>query len=300
MGKKFRGYLQLCRPANLPTAAADVLAGLAVTGLFHSSNFLWDSYLEFPLKGVLLVLASVLLYAGGVVMNDVFDIEIDTLERPERPIPSGVVPIKNAAIFGCLLLLLGFLTALSVNKFTGIVAATLVVAILVYDKFAKHHGFFGPLSMGICRGLNLLLGIALVQQWEHWMYCLVPVLFVFAITMISQGEVHGNNKRSIVLAGFLYVFVIFYVSILNQQTAMPLVYQLPFFLLFAIMVLLPLVKACRVNTPLNIKKAVKAGVISIVILDAMMAIAHTNLTYALAILLLLPLAMGLAKLFAVT
>ena len=300
MGKLFRGYLQLCRPANLPTAAADVLAGLAIAGWFASSDFLWDPNLVFPVEGILLVVASVLLYAGGVVMNDVFDVEIDTLERPERPIPSGVVPLKNAALFGCLLLLLGFLMALQVNQYTGIVAAILVLAILVYDKFAKHHGFFGPLNMGICRGLNLLLGIAFVQQWEHWMYCVVPVLFVFAITMISQGEVHGNNRRSIALAGFLYVFVIFYVSILNQKTTMPLVYQLPFFLLFAIMVLLPLIRAYRANTPLNIKKAVKAGVISIVILDAMMAIAHTNLIYALAILLLLPLAMGLAKLFAVT
>ena len=154
--------------------------------------------------------------------------------------------------------------------------------------------------MGYCRGLTLLLGIAYLQHWEQWLYCLVPVLFVFAITMISQGEVHGNNRRNIALAGCLYVFVIFYVSILNQKTAMPLVFQLPFFLLFAIMVLLPLVKAYQVNTPLNIKKAVKAGVVSIVILDATMAVAHTNVGYALAILLLFPLAIGLAKLFAVT
>ena len=300
MGKKFRGYLQLCRPANLPTAAADVLAGLALAGLFSATGFIWDPNLVFPMEAMLLVAASVFLYAGGVVMNDVFDADLDARERPERPIPSGIVPLKSASIFGGLLLLIGFLICLSVSEYTGIVAAILVIAILTYDRFAKHHGFFGPLNMGICRGLNLLLGIAYMQQWEQWMYCLVPVLFVFAITMISQGEVHGNNKWNIALAGCLYVFVIFYVSILNQKTSMPLEYQLPFFILFAIMVLLPLIRAYRVNSPMNIKKAVKAGVISIVILDATMAIAHTNLGYALAILLLLPLAMGLAKLFAVT
>lgn len=300
MGKKIRGYLQLCRPANLPTAAADVLAGLAIAGLFNVTDFIWDPNLVFPLEALLLVASSVFLYAGGVVMNDVFDADLDASERPERPIPSGVVSLKSATILGSLLLLVGFLISLSVSEYTGIVAAILVIAILSYDKFAKHYGFFGPLNMGICRGLNLLLGIAYMQQWEQGMYCLVPVLFVFAITMISQGEVHGNNKRNIALAGGLYVFVIFYVSILHLKSSMPLVYQLPFFILFAIMVLLPLIRAYRVNSPKNIKKAVKAGVVSIVILDATMAIAHTNLGYALAILLLLPLAMGLGKLFAVT
>jgi len=300
MGKIFKGYLQLCRPANLPTAAADVLAGLAIAGVFTSKDFVWDPSLVFPLEALSLVVASIFLYAGGVVMNDVFDVAIDRLERPERPIPSGVVPLKKARIFGIVLLLIGFLISLSVNGYTGTIAALLVLAILMYDCYAKHHAFLGPLNMGICRGLNLFLGIAYVQLWEQWRYCLVPIIFVFAITMISQGEVHGKNKRNIVLAACLYVFVIFYVSILNQNTAMPLVYQLPFLVVFAIMVLLPLVRAHNSNTPKNIKKAVKAGVISIVVLDTTMAVAHTNLIYALGILLLLPLAMGLAKLFAVT
>ncbi len=300
MQKKLKGYLQLCRPANLPTAAADVLAGLAIAGISTSQTAFWDFNLHFSIDAILLVLASVLLYAGGVVMNDVFDLAIDVVERPERPIPSGVVPLKHARFFGLLLLFLGIIAAFVVSNHTGIIALILTLAILSYDKYAKHHSFFGPLNMGVCRGLNVLLGIAYLQSWEQWPYCLVPIIFVFAITMISQGEVHGKNKGNILLAGILYVFVIFYVSYMNQNTAMPFLYQLPFLVLFAGMVLLPLRKAYKANIPQNIKKAVKAGVISIVVLDAAMAVAHANLGYALGILLLLPLSMVLAKLFAVT
>ncbi len=300
MQKKLKGYLQLCRPANLPTAAADVLAGLAIAGISTSRAVFWDVDFKFSLDVVLLVLASVLLYAGGVVMNDVFDVAIDTTERPERPIPSGVVPLSHAKFFGLLLLVLGILGAYAVNNYTGITAGLLALAILSYDKYAKHHSFFGPLNMGICRGINLLLGIAYLQSWEQWPYCLVPIIFIFAITMISQGEVHGKNKGNILLAGILYVFVVFYVSLMNQQTAMPFLYQLPFLVLFAGMVLLPLYRAYKDNVPLNIKKAVKAGVISIVVLDAAMAVAHVNLGYALGILLFLPLSIALAKIFAVT
>ena len=83
---RLKAYLQLCRPANLPTAAADVLAGTAISGLFAVEGAFQMADIE-VLPFLLLVMASVFLYAGGVVLNDVFDIEIDRVERPERPIP---------------------------------------------------------------------------------------------------------------------------------------------------------------------------------------------------------------------
>lgn len=300
MNKVLKGYLQLCRPPNLPTAAADVLAGLAIGGIVTAEPSLWNALPVFSLEIFLLVIASICLYAGGVVMNDVFDIAIDKSERPERPIPSGLIPLKNARFLGLFFLFFGILIAVIVGFYTGLVALVLAAAILMYDKYAKHHAFFGPLNMGVCRGLNLLLGLAYLQSWEQWPYCLVPIVFVFAITMISQGEVHGKNKRNILLAGLLYVFVIFYVSSMSQSTAMTFVFQISFLTLFAVMVLLPLVYAYRTNTPVMIKRAVKAGVISIVVLDAAMAVAHSSLLYALCILMLLPLSILLAKLFAVT
>ena len=76
----YRGYLELVRPANVATALADVLAGYAVAGLGN------------PGLGWLL-LSTACLYAGGVVLNDVFDRDLDRIERPERPIPSGRVSV---------------------------------------------------------------------------------------------------------------------------------------------------------------------------------------------------------------
>lgn len=53
------------------------------------------------------MIASVSLYAGGVVLNDYFDREIDAKERPERPIPSGKVSKEFALLMGTILLLIG-------------------------------------------------------------------------------------------------------------------------------------------------------------------------------------------------
>ena len=64
----------------------------------------------------LLVLATVGLYGGGVVFNDVFDAELDKIERPERPIPSGLVTKQSASFLGLLLLLMAIIAAGFVHK----------------------------------------------------------------------------------------------------------------------------------------------------------------------------------------
>ncbi|TKD63428.1 UbiA-like protein EboC [Flavobacterium sp. ASW18X] len=299
MAQKLKAYLQLCRPANLPTAAADILAGLAISGVFYQLGS-WQFPFLYSWRPILLVLSSIFLYAGGVTLNDVFDADLDAVERPERPIPRGSVSIKQAQILGYSLLSLGVISAFLAQSVCGIVAIALATAILSYDKYAKHHPFIGPLNMGVCRGLNLLMGILYLNTLEHWPYTLIPVAFIFAITMISRGEVHGNNKTNIVIAAGLYALVVSAIVGLHYTFAKYSWWYLIFVILFAIMVYLPLLKAYKINSPENIKKAVKSGVIAIIILDAAFAVAYTNIIFGLLVLLLLPLSIFLAKRFAVT
>ena len=96
----FKPLLSLTRPANLVTAVADVLAGMAIAGYF----LLYE-----PNVGAIgwLCLATVGLYGGGVVFNDVFDADLDAIERPERPIPSGAVSKQTAMVLGISLLAVG-------------------------------------------------------------------------------------------------------------------------------------------------------------------------------------------------
>ena len=172
--RRLKGFIQLCRPANLPTAAADIFAGLAISGLLAPDQITTLGYTNFLLLLVALVGGSKLLYAGGVVLNDVFDAALDRYERPERPIPSGVVPRPHAALFGGVLLLSGILLVYLFNTSSGLIAFVLACSILIYDGIAKNHGFFGPLFMGICRGLNLWLGMYLVGFEEAISFIWIP------------------------------------------------------------------------------------------------------------------------------
>lgn len=290
------GYLRLMRPANLPTAAADILAGVALSGWFIGAEVMTSPILPI----LFLVGASVFLYAGGVVLNDVFDFEIDKIERPERALPSGLISVKSAALFGGVLLAIGVLFAFLVTSLSGLISIALALSILGYDGFSKKYDFLGPLNMGLCRALNLLLGISVVAELPNWEYASIPLIYIFAITLISRGEVHGDNKRHLVWAGVLYATVIFIVVFMALGKTDSVMQSIPFLTLFAFLVFRPLVKAYHENSPGNIKKAVISGVLSLVVLDAAIASGHTLWWYAVLILLLLPLSILLSKIFAVT
>lgn len=289
----------LMRPANIITSVADVLAGVAIAGYFLHMPFITASL--YPVA--LLCLATIGLYGGGIVFNDVFDAELDKIERPERPIPTRAISIKEATFLGVFLLLWGIGFAYAQSNTSGIIAIAIALFALLYNKVSKHYAFFGPLNMGICRGLNLLLGISIItDSLEKWYWlAIVPVLYIFSITMISRGEVHGGNKRNLYIGGFLYLVVIFSIHFISaQQGHETMLLTLLFLLPFAWMIYKPLFTAIKDPVGKNIGKAVKAGVISLILMDAAWAAAFGVIYPALVIACLLPLSLWFARLFAVT
>ena len=298
---KLIGFLRLMRPANIITSIADILAGVAIAGYVvdDGNAYEWQSI-------GLLVFSTIGLYGGGVVLNDVFDAELDSKERPERPIPSGLISKNAAALFGVILLLAGIAAAASVHitgwfSSSSMISIAIAVCAVVYDKWMKHSGFLGPLNMGICRGLNLLLGMSILPAVlpQYGYIAIVPVIYIAAITMISRGEVHGGKKRTLYAAVLLYAIVIasiLTIGFINNYVG----YTAIFVVLFGAMILPPLLKAIRNPTGPLIGKAVKAGVIALIVMNAAWAATFGAIYFALLILLLLPVSLLLAKLFAVT
>jgi len=293
------------RPANIVTAVADILAGWTVTNahyIFLNSSGL--QYADTHRNLFFLILATIGLYGGGVVMNDVADFELDKIERPERPIPSGLASRKGATIFGICLLLLGICFAFMVSILSGEIAFCVAALAMIYDFFGKHHNFFGPLNMGLCRGGNLLLGMSapfFVMQ-DFFLLALIPIVYIAAITMISRGEVVGGNKKAIVLAGFMYLLVIaslLFIPIYILKTK-NIFFIDGFVFLFLLLIFQPLFAAYSNPNPANIRKAVKAGVISLIVMDASITCAFGGWQFGLIVLALLPISFLLAKVFAVT
>lgn len=292
---KIKAFLELTRPANVITALSDILAGLSIVGFL----FGFKDYQIFPT--LLLGASSMCLYAGGVVMNDVFDFSIDQIERPERALPSGRISKSTAIIGGLVLLVAGVVLAFAQSIFSGIIATVLVGNILFYDAVAKNYLVMGPLIMGLCRSLNLALGMSVyeLEVLEHSDVLLLPLLYIGAITLISKGEVYGSKKWPMLVALAFYLFIqigqLHYSYLQNH-----LVYTLPFVLIHAYFIYPPLLKALQNPIGPNIGKAVKSGVLSLIVMNAGWASIGEQWFIAIFVFSLLGLSRILAKQFAVT
>ncbi len=222
MASKLFAYLQLTRPANVVTAVADIWAGFAITGAWDgmATNWIYGDQLYWW-NLLWLSLSTIGLYGGGVAFNDIADAELDAIERPERPIPSGRVSKKGAIAMASLVLLAGIVCAFQVNPLAGILAIGVAGCALLYDYWGKHQFFFGPINMGLCRTGNLLLGIAVVPALleSNWYLGLLPLVYVAAITLISRGEVHGKNRSALFLGGAMYASIFVALFLLAYQRA---------------------------------------------------------------------------------
>lgn len=283
---KLAGYAQLARPANLVTAAADVTAGYAIAGA--------------PGLGALapLAIASMLLYAGGVVLNDAFDAPRDARERPERPIPSGRVTRTAAFVFGALLLGAGIVISGLVSGTSLLVAVGVALAAFIYDARAKHHALLGPATMASARALNLLLGVSSAPALllNAAPFALLPFAHVALLTLVSRGEtsVASSWIVNLALATVLALGPILVVTAPEPWTA------LPFAVAYA-GVLLPTYWRLRARPDAaSMRRAVRNGVLALIVLDAALAAGHAGWVYGLSVLALWPLAAALARRFSVS
>lgn len=153
MGGKWWAYFELLRFPAVFTVVADVMMGFLVT----------RGDLQ-PLPAfALLVIASSCLYLSGMVLNDVYDVDVDASERPERPIPSGrIARIAGArlgrSLFGAGFGMIWLVSFLVGNWSLGIPGSLLAAMIWFYDAYAKRTPL-APFLMGGCRCLNVILAI---------------------------------------------------------------------------------------------------------------------------------------------
>ena len=285
-----KAYFALVRPPNIATALADVLAGYGVAGLGNAAALPW------------LLLATACLYGGGVTLNDFFDRHLDQAERPERPIPSGRVPAAVAGAIGGLLLLGGIGAAVRVSSAAGAIAGAIAGLALLYDASAKHGRITGPVTIAGCRALNLLLGVAAIPSMlgTAWPVAFLPFAHIAGVTALSRGEVHGGTRAVATLSLGLVATVVATVLVLSLRSAHSVAAAVTLTLLLAWRVLPPFWRARERCDPRNIRLAVRAGVLSLVLLDAAIGAVYAGAPYGMLILALAPVAWLLARPFAVT
>lgn len=204
-----KDWAQLVRVPNTFTAAADPLAGMCIASLAVS-------ILTHPLPAILVAIGSISLYWGGMVINDVFDLEEDKSNHRPGPIVRGAISLSLARRVGLTMLAVGWLLACIASLLihgsaysTAAIAGTLVASIIAYDGPCKSTPL-APALMGLCRALNLALGISVAAGPDLlrlpnniWLYPLAFGLYVMGFTIAARKEFLTQQSRSRLWLGWL-------------------------------------------------------------------------------------------------
>jgi 4-hydroxybenzoate polyprenyltransferase len=288
-------WLQLMRLPNVFTAMADVLMGFWFTQPTLS-----------PIGTLCLFLASsACLYTAGMVLNDVYDLEQDRRERPQRPLPSGRISKQNAMLLGMSLLIVGVLLGgrwhiamMRGDPRSGLVVIYLAILILLYDRVLKRT-FAGPLAMGACRTLNVLLGMSVLKEpWSpvHWVIAGAMGLYVTGVTVFARREAVTSRASQLLAAlalMFCGMFAMWWYPVLVMNEVVGPIYPSQF--LYWVLLWLALfgfvgwrcIRAIMWPEPRMVQTAVKSCILSIIALDALVLLPVRGATAATVVFLLL-------------
>ncbi len=299
----YRDYLQLVRIPNVFTAMADVLMG-----------YLFVRHGPQPvLVLVCLLLASSLLYMSGMVLNDVGDIEQDRRERPMRPIASGRIALRQAQRLGWGLLVGGVVAGLVAGLSglvpgapawrSGAVASLLAIAVVGYDFLLKRTPA-GPVAMGGCRSLNVLLGMSVAAPLPgglFWGYSAAELLaaggiglYIVGVTWFARREAATSRRLPLMLATIVMGCGIALLGLIYR--ALPAVVpktlasETTWFLLLGLLAF-TIIRRCGMAVanpePRSVQLAVKNAIWSLIVIDAAVALLVSPPAWSLVIVALL-------------
>ena len=279
---RLKAYLELTRFPAVFTALADIVLGFLLN---HVDLRPVDGQPDPRFQLGILCLSSACLYLAGMVFNDIFDRRVDAEQRSQRPIPSGRISCRSAVILGGLLLLLGVGAAGWVGRSSLNVALMLVLCIMAYDGGLKRFPVVGPLSMGGCRMLNVMLG-ASAGGYFLWARPQLPVaiglgLYVMGLTWFGRTESRTSQRGSLVMASLLVNVAIAWLAYLPfvYLVGPPHVQPLQVALSLAVVALIidrRLLFAVLTPDAAHVQRAMKTMLLSLVILDATLVYCKTG------------------------
>lgn len=183
-----KAYIEIARPKNSILASFVSFLGsfVATLGLPEPKPVL--------LAGLIVFLET----SAGNSINDYFDYEIDKINRPNRPIPSGRISKKNAKIFYLLLVLTGISIAFLVNKYIVFMSILASIALYTYSWKLKGTPFFGNFIVALMTGLVPIFGGLAVEEIGLVYYMALSAFLVNLSREIYKDieDIEGDRQKA--------------------------------------------------------------------------------------------------------
>lgn len=186
-------FLAMIRPANSVMVGFAVVVGVAVASHGYHEIFTTTSFLGF--------LTGFFIASFSMVSNDIYDLEVDKINQPERPLPSGVVTPEEAKIFTLTLLALGLIVSGLLGPYTFTVASIFAFIGWFYNFKGKATGLLGNSLVALSLAIPYIYGAFAIDIFT------VNLGYLLAITSFFAGlgrevlkgivDVDGDKVRGV-------------------------------------------------------------------------------------------------------
>ena len=196
--KTLLAYLELTRPLNGVIAFISAWLG----GMFASQGRV-ENLIDIRL--LLVSISALVLLSAGNAINDYCDYNIDRINRPKRPLPSGRVRRRDALIFATVLVAIGIWLGALINRNATGIAILVGVALVSYAFWLKRTPFVGNLVVSGLTGLTFIAGGVAIDSVKG---TLIPATFAFLFTTAreivkdledTEGDLKHNLKTLAIL-----------------------------------------------------------------------------------------------------
>jgi geranylgeranylglycerol-phosphate geranylgeranyltransferase len=188
--KKISAYIKIVRPLNFLITFFTVIVAAAISCHGEYSS----------VKVLLAALTASLTMSAGNIINDIYDLNGDKINHPERPLPSGVVSIKAALVYYSILLAVSLFLSLYISSLNFAVNLLAALLLYLYSYKLKRIPLGGNLIVSLLTGLTFIYGGIAVDNISN---SFIPALFAFLINLIREivkdmEDAEGDMREGII------------------------------------------------------------------------------------------------------
>ena len=189
------GYLRLTRPVNCLMMGIAVIVGAALAN---------HGFADVPFSSLVYgFVTGFVLTAASMTINDYYDREIDAVNEPSRPIPSGLIKPEEALVFASVLTAIGFIVAFLTNFPNAVCFVTAVLSWMVsvtYVTAGKRTGLLGNFLVSICVAIPFIYGSLAVNAINSNVLIFASIAFLSNTGReVTKGivDIQGDRVKNV-------------------------------------------------------------------------------------------------------
>ncbi|MBI9072617.1 MAG: geranylgeranylglycerol-phosphate geranylgeranyltransferase [Melioribacteraceae bacterium] len=173
MIKNVHAFFSIIRPVNvLITFAAVFIAGIICSGQYINHSII-----------IYAALSQSFLAASAYVINDIFDIKIDYINRPDRVLVKENLSKTTAYFYYSVLSIISIIFTFFIDYTAVIIIFISILLIFLYSARLKSIPLLGNIVVSFFTGVAIVFGGYAVDNWE---YAVIPGVFAFLINLIRE------------------------------------------------------------------------------------------------------------------